>query len=130
MTAVRDSGNYEQWIKFFVRGVYISSKSAIESADKLIELKNSDEDKINSLDISDRRKINIMKLYRHLLAKPIIDIKGAAEELELAYNTVKSIVDALMDLDILKQDNNKERNKVFSYEAYLAVLREGTEIIL
>lgn len=130
MTAVRDSGNYEQWIKFFVRGIYISSKSAIESADKLIELKNSDEEKINSLDISERRKINIMKLYRHLLAKPIIDIKGASEELELAYNTVKSAVDVLMDLDIIKQDNNQERNKVFSYEAYLAVLREGTEIIL
>ena len=40
-----------------------------------------------------------------------------------------TIVDALMNLDILKQDNNQERNKVFSYEAYLAVLREGTEII-
>ena len=71
-----------------------------------------------------------MKLYRHLLAKPIIDIKGAAEELELAYNTVKSAVSVLIDLGILKQDNDQERNKVFSYEAYLDILREGTEIIL
>ena len=129
MTAVRNSGNYEQWIKFFVRGIYISSKSAIESADKLIELKNSDEEKIKNAEISERRKANILKLYKHLLAKPIIDIKGASEELGLAYNTAKSAIDMLIDLCILKQDNNQERNKVFSYEAYLAVLREGTEII-
>ncbi len=129
MTAVRDSGNYEQWNKFFVRGIYISSKSAIESADKLIELKNSDEEKIKNAEISERRKINILKLYKHLLAKPIIDIKGASEELGLAYNTAKSAIDMLIDLCILKQDNDQERNKVFSYEAYLAVLREGTEII-
>ena len=63
------------------------------------------------------------------MAKPIIDIKGASEELGLAYNTAKSAIDMLIDLCILKQDNNQERNKVFSYEAYLAVLREGTEII-
>lgn len=129
MTSVRDSGNYEQWIKFFVRGIYISSKSAIESADKLIELKNTDEEKIKNAEISERRKANILKLYKHLLAKPIIDIKGASEELGLAYNTAKSAIDMLIDLCILKQDNNQERNKVFSYEAYLAVLREGTEII-
>ena len=129
MTSVRDSGNYEQWIKFFVRGIYISSKSAIESADRLIEIKNTDEGKIKNSEISERRKANILKLYRHILAKPIIDIKGAAEELGLAYNTAKSAIDMLIDLCILKQDNNQERNKVFSYEAYLAVLREGTEII-
>lgn len=130
MTAVRDSGNYEQWIKFFVEGVYTSSKSAIESADSLIEIKTADEAKIMNSELSDRRKTSIMKLYRHLLARPIIDIKGAAEELKLAYNTVKSAVDVLIDLGILKQDNNQGRNKVFSYEAYLDVLREGTEIIL
>lgn len=39
MSAIRETGDYEQWIKFFLEGIYVSGKSAIETANELIVLR-------------------------------------------------------------------------------------------
>ena len=57
---------------------------------------------------------------------PIIDIGKTAEELNLAFSTVSLAVNRLVDAEILIQTNNANRNRVFAYEDYLAILRKDT----
>ena len=123
LTEVRNKGNYEQWIKFFLLAISESAEDAIVTIKKLVELHNKNFDKIKKVD---RISKTLIKIFNYLEGSPIIDIKKTGLDLELAYNTVSKGVDKLMELEILKQTENVQRNRVFAYEDYLSILRKDT----
>ena len=57
---------------------------------------------------------------------PIIDIGKTAAELNLSFNTVANAVKRFVQQGILAQCSNADRYRVFSYEAYLKILRKDT----
>ena len=128
MSAVRETGDYEQWVKFFLKGIYVSGKSAIETANKLIFLRNKNLKKIENQNYNKRTHATMLKIFRYLEAHPIIDIGKTAIELCMAYNTVSSAVSRFEKIGILHLVNKQERNKVYRYDEYIEMLRSGTEL--
>ena len=123
MTEVRNKGNYEQWIKFFLQAIYESAEDAVETINLLTALHNKNESLIAA---SGRTAKSIMRVFYYLEANPIIDIKKTALALSVSYNTVAKAVNALMKMEILIQNENTNRNRTFSYEDYLVILRKDT----
>ena len=123
MNEVRLKGNYEQWIKFFLEAVYESAKDAVETIDKLTSLHNNYCLKIKGLG---RRAKNAMRVFEYLESNPIIEIQKTAKELEIAFNTMSSIVKDLISIGVLEQTSTQTRNRTFAYKEYLDVLKEGT----
>lgn len=123
LTEVREKGNYEQWVKFFLLGIYESAEDAIETIDALVTLHDKN---IASITIIDTRTNILKKLFAHLEQTPIIDIKKTALSLETSYNTISSAVKKLMELGILVQVRNDKRERTFAYEEYLELLRKDT----
>ena len=56
----------------------------------------------------------------------MIDIKKTSEQLGLSYNATANAVNKLVDLGILIQTENVQRNRVFTYEEYVKILRQDT----
>lgn len=123
ISEVRRSGNYEQWVKFFLEAIGAAASDAVTSIEKLSQLHNQN---IASIPKTSRRTDNVRILFDYLEEHPIIDITRTAAALKLSYNTVSSAVKKLMELGILRETTNAARNRVFAYEQYLAILREGT----
>ena len=123
MSEVRLKGNYEQWIKFFLEGVYESAKDAVETIDKLTSLHDNYCRKIKDLG---RRAKNAMRVFEYLEANPIIEIQKTARELDIAFNTISSIVKDLIGIGVLEQTSTQSRNRTFVYKEYLEILKEGT----
>lgn len=123
ISEVRRNGNYEQWVGFFLEAVASAAQDALESVGKLSALH---EKNISRLPKSNRRKDNVRELFDYLEQHPIIDIKQTAAALGLSYNTVSAAVKKLMELGILKETTNAARNRVFTYEEYLDILKQGT----
>lgn len=123
LTEVRNKGNYEQWIKFFLRAISESAEDAIATMKKLTELHHKNLNKIQKVP-----KISgtLVKIFNYLAGSPIINIKKTSLALGLAYNTVSKGVDKLVELEILRQTENVQRNRVFVYEDYLSILRKDT----
>lgn len=130
MSAIRDTGNYEQWIKFFLDGIYYSGQSAIETANQVIELRNTNIQMLESQNYSVRRLETMMTLFEYIEVHPIIDIAKTANDLSLSYNTVAANVRRFEDLGILYLVTDQNRNKVYNYKAYLDILKSGTELTL
>lgn len=128
MTAIRDTGNYEQWIKFFLEGICISGKSAIETADQLIALSAKNTSLLEKEKYTKRTKETMMLIFEYLQGHPIIEIGKTAKDLELSYNTVSTAVGRFEKLGILRLATNQERNRVYEYSEYLQALRPGTEL--
>lgn len=123
MTEVRNKGNYEQWIRFFLQAIYECAANAIVTIDKLAVLHEKNEAAILAMD---RGAKNALSVFHYLEANPIIDIQKTADALGISFNTTASAVKKLIEKSILVQTNNKNRNRTFAYEAYLDILRDGT----
>ena len=123
MSEVRRSGNYEQWVRFFLQAVEECAQDAIETIDKLNALHEKDSTAVSEMG---RAAKNTALVFAYLEANPIIDIGKTAQALGLSFNTVSSAVKRLEDAGILTQTEAANRNRTFAYEAYLEILRNGT----
>lgn len=123
MSEVRNKDNYEQWIKFFLNAIKESADESVDTIKKLSELHDAN---IKKIDAMGRAAKNARAVFDYLEKNPIIDIGKTAEELNLAFSTVSLAVNRLVDTGILIKTNNANRNRVFSYEEYLAILRKDT----
>ena len=123
ISEVRRSGNYEQWISFFLEAVSAAAKDSLDTVEKLDALHVGN---IEKLPKTSRSNDNVRKLFDYIEQYPIIDIKKTSEVLKISYNTVSSAIKKLEMLGILKQTTNSSRNRVFAYEDYLNILRKDT----
>ena len=102
MTQVRRTGDYEQWISFFLQAFADSAEDAIHTID------------------------SALKVFAYLESNPIIDIQKTATALEMSYNTVAKVVSILIDDGILEQTDKSGKAKIYSYIEYLNILRKYT----
>ena len=124
MTQVRKTGDYEQWVLFFLQALSDSAEDAIQTIDRLTEIHNRNVQKFNSM--TKRQQTNAINFLTYLEKNPIIDIQKTAAALNLSYNTVAKSVALFVDNGILQQTEKSGRSKIYSYVDYLAVLRKDT----
>lgn len=120
---VRRSGNYEQWVRFFLEAV---SKAAADSLETIQKLSSLHDTNIEKLPKTTRAKDNLRAVFDYIEQYPIIEIKRTAQELDISYNTVATAVKKLMELGVLQETTNAARNRVFAYGEYLEILRKDT----
>ena len=124
MTQVRKTGDYEQWVMFFLQALSDSAGDAIQTIDALTALHNQSVAKLGAF--SKRQQTNLLKLFAYIETNPIIDIQKTAAALGLSYNTVSKMVMILVDEGILRQTDKAGKAKIYSYAEYLDILRKDT----
>ncbi len=124
MTQVRKTGDYEQWVMFFLQAISDSAGDAIQTIDALTVLHNQSVARLGAF--SKRQQTNLLKLFAYIETNPIIDIQKTAAALGLSYNTVSKMVTILVDEGILRQTDKAGKAKIYSYADYLDILRKDT----
>ena len=123
ISEVRRNGNYEQWVSFFLEAVSSAAKDSLETIEKLAKLHDRN---VAILPSTTRKNDNVRRLFDYVEQYPIIDIKRTATALGISFNTTSTAVNKLVEAGILKEKTNAARNRVFSYEEYLNILRKDT----
>ena len=124
MMQVRKTGDYEQWVMFFLQALSDSAGDAIQTIDALTALHNQSVAKLGAF--SKRQQTNLLKLFAYIETNPIIDVQKTAAALGLSYNTVSKMVTILVDEGILLQTDKAGKAKIYSYADYLDILRKDT----
>ena len=124
MTQVRRTGDYEQWISFFLQAFADSAEDAIHTIDLLTALHDKSTKLFDTL--TKRQRTSVLKVFSYLESNPIIDIQKTAATLDMSYNTVAKVVSILVDYGILKQTDKFGKAKIYSYTEYLDILRKDT----
>jgi Fic family protein len=123
LSAVRNNGNYEQWVKFFIQALYQTADDALTACLQLIALREKNRQKIAELGRSAK---SARQGYDYIERSPIIDIRKTSNQLKLPFTTVSRAVEHLRLLGILQLTETVKRNRCFAYEEYLAILRKDT----
>ena len=124
MTQVRRTGDYEQWISFFLQAFADSAEDAIHTIDLLTALHDKSTKLFDTL--TKRQRTSVLKVFSYLESNLIIDIQKTAATLDMSYNTVAKVVSILVDYGILKQTDKFGKAKIYSYTEYLDILRKDT----
>ncbi len=120
LSAVRESGNWEQWLKFFLRGVAEVSLSATETARSILHLREEGRAKLlaqnGNLALSTR-------LFDFLFEQPVVTVSAVEKHLGCVYQTAAKLVTNMEtpELGFLEQIGNAKRNRRYRFAPYLAL---------
>jgi Fic family protein len=119
LQAVRESGNWEGWLKFFLRGVYEVAQEAALTARKIVNMKEEHRQLV--LNNMGRRSGSAIALLESLYFKPIFNVEHAEAVTNLSYPNANSLIKDLCNVGILREITGQKRNRAFSYAPYLDV---------
>jgi Fic family protein len=120
---VRFKGDWESWLKFFLRGVRHTSTEAVTTAKDILKMLNEDRIRISKHVTKSK---NTSAAFERICARPVFSIPSLAKDLNVTYPTALQQVETLEKLGILKEVTERERDRIFAYERYLEILRRGT----
>ena len=124
LQSVRETGDWESWIKFFLTGVIETANQATETALAIIELFKGDRLAIEN---SEKSQAAALVIHNYLQLNPISNTTKIKEACEISLPTVLRGLDTLEALGIVNEITGKERHKIFVYQKYLDILSKGTE---
>jgi Fic family protein len=113
LTAVRKTGDWEGWTKFFLRGVMQTAIEAAETAKKVVAFRE------NAVRTASALGTNELKALDFMFGHPLSDIQTAQKHLGIAYNTAANAIARLERAGLVKESTGGKRNRVFRFAAYL-----------
>ena len=118
LMAVRESGHWEQWLKFFLRGVVEVSASATGTAHAILALQSEHRqivlEKVGNVPLGQR-------LLDMLLQQPLVTVRMIEAQLDCAYVTANKLVEQFATLGMLRETTGGQRNRQYEYGPYLAL---------
>ncbi len=123
LQGVRDTGDWESWMRFFFQGVYETAQQAVEMSRAILGLFDEDRKKIEKLG---RSSGSVLRLHQLFQRHPMLGVRRAAEMLHVAPPTVRSAVRAMQELEMVGEMTGRQRDRLFGYIPYLKILTEGT----
>ncbi len=120
LMAVSEKGVWEEWIKFFLRGVAVQSKDAVKNSRSILNLL----EKYRKLIQQQRTSIYVLKLLEEIFLNPFVTVPYASKKLETTYPTAKSAIQRLKEAKILFEVTDKRWGKVYCAKELLELLEE------
>lgn len=123
---VRETGDWEEWITFFLQGVIQTANQAVETVQLVLKLFEEDQHKIEN---SGKASAASLIVHHYLQKKPITDSKKITRDCTISLPTANKALKHLIEIGVIKEITGKARYKVYIYQRYLDVLSESLEPI-
>ncbi|HEY7060584.1 MAG TPA: Fic family protein [Chloroflexota bacterium] len=123
LQAVRDRGDWEGWLAFFLRGVAEVSAEATTTARRILALR--EEHRTMIAERLGRAAGSGHKVLESLFDRPIVSVAEVQATTDTtSYQAANQLVARLTDLGILKEITGHHRNRRFRYEPYVLIFAD------
>ena len=123
LTAIRDDGNWEGWLKFFLRGIEEVSEEAIKTSRRILELREQHRELLDSSLGSSAA--SGARLLDYLYEQPIVNVRLVEKRLKSSFVTANKLVEQFVKLEILRETTGGQRNRRYSYVPYLMLFESS-----
>lgn len=117
-------GDWEAWVDFFLEGVEDTASNAVRTAQLLATLFKEDAARVQS---TGRAATSALRTFQALCDRPVLTLNELSRRIGVSFPTEAKSMTNLVDLGIVRELTGGQRNRVFAYDRYLAILNEGTE---
>jgi Fic family protein len=125
LQAIRDKGDWEGWLEFFLEAVASVSTEATTTAREIVELRETVRSEINQK--LGRRAGSALVLLEDLFKNPIVNVKRVEAITGLSQPAANALTNALEEIDILQEITGKKTYRVFAFGRYLELFDERDE---
>ena len=122
LQAIRDLGDWEGWLAFFLRGVAEVSAQAADTARRILALREEHRSRI--AEGLGRAAGNGHRILQHLYEHPIVSVKQVQDLIGTTFAAANQIVHRLEATGILKEITGHARHRRFRYEQYVRLFED------
>jgi Fic family protein len=115
---VSQSGNWINWVSFFLNGVSQEARDAVARANQLLALRQEYRKKLQAQKVPGRT----LELMETLFTEPVLNVRGAKQRLKVTTRAAQQNVDKLVGAGILKEVTGKQRNRIFMAQRILRIV--------
>ncbi|MDC0711597.1 Fic family protein [Stigmatella sp. ncwal1] len=117
LTAIRTDGDWEGWLRFFLRGVAEVSGAATRTARSILKLREETRQKLADSALGGR-------LLDYLFERPVISVRAAEEHLGCSYGAASHLIEQMERMGVLRETTGQKRHRLYRYEPYLALFEQ------
>ncbi len=125
LQAVRDLGDWEGWLLFFLRGVAEVSEEATSTVRKIVELRERHRALIG--EEFGRSAGTALKVLEFLYSRPIVTVKEVTGQAGTTFQAVNSLVGRMAERGILEEITGQTRNRRFRCSDYVAIFSDSDD---
>ncbi len=125
LQAIRDTGDWEGWLEFFLPGVAQVSEEATQTAAHILRMREEYRAKIT--EHLGRAAANGHRVMDKLFERPIITVATVREWLGITPAGANQIVGRLEEIGLLREITGYTRNRRFRFEPYLRLFEDTEE---
>ncbi|MDX2272651.1 MAG: Fic family protein [Cyanobacteriota bacterium] len=122
LQSVRDYGEWEAWLKFFLQGVVSIAGEAAETARRILILREQHRSAITEK--LGRASGNGHKVLEFLFDRPIVTVSDVQSLTGTTYSAANTLVSKLADLGVLIEMTGYARNRRFQYAPYIKLFSD------
>jgi Fic family protein len=117
LMSVRHDGDWEGWLRFFTRGVAETAEEATVKARRIVELRESQRDRLQREGLP----ANAFRVLDLLYRRPLVDVGLVRDELAVSFATANKLVEHLASLGVVEEITGRKRDRIFRFAPYLAM---------
>lgn len=120
---VRDRGDWEGWIAFFLRAVAVVSADAAATTRRILTLRERHRTLIT--EHLGRAAGSGHRILESLFRQPLVTVASVQRQVGTGFAAANVLVSRMVGAGILEELTGRRRNRVFAYRAYLRLFAEG-----
>jgi Fic family protein len=121
LMSVREDGDWEGWMRFFLTGVAETAEEATSTAGAIVALRDEHRRRVQRLGG------NGLALLDLLFTNPLVNSRLVTDSLQVSAPTSHKLLQSLEELGILVETTGYKRNRMFRYTPYLSLFDEPVE---
>ena len=121
LNQLRDDGDWEAWLQFFLEGVRLTAQHGVETAQRLTRLFEEDRQRIA---VSGRRANSAIRAHHEFMQRPLLTISAVRDATSLSFSAADAAVQHLEGLGIVEEITGRRRDRRYVYSDYLNTLNE------
>ncbi len=125
LQAVRDRGDWEGWLAFFLKGVERVSHQATETTRRVLALRELHRSAITAH--LGRAAGNGHKVHESLFNRPIVTVAGVKALTGVTFPAANDLVKRLVQQGVLREITGYSRNRRFQYDEYVKLFTTDPE---
>ena len=119
LTAIREFGHWEQWLKFFLRGVSHTARAATRTATDIVNMRETHRSALI-------KSPKALKLLDSLFQQPLVSPNRIAQIVGCTHPTAVKLAKDLEARGWLQEVTGFERNRLYRYQPYLELFHRET----
>lgn len=123
LQSIRDRGDWEGWLRFFLEGVASVANEATDVARRIVALQEEQRTRIQ--ESFGRMTADGLRLYEHLFQHPFLSVTLAQQLAGKGFAGANRLIAQMVGIGILAEVTGRARKRVFVHERYFRMFDDS-----